>query len=712
MGDLKRKKSVALTTDYKTDEIESNTASMDIIPNVASLKQANADQVFAIACEAKFPLTNVKGKIPFRTDWVDTPDTTLDKAATGFGVITGRELQPKLFIHALDFDTSDEQLAEQAWQYMCKRFPDYQLLKRIGQPPKFLIPFFTDEAHQKEVSTIFDGIDVESGELLTKNQLEVLGKGQQFLAHGIHPDTGSAYDWGAGGYPWDQALADTLFISWKDVQEIKHDFEDMCTTGGFIPRAKKEIPVVSNNTHEHEKKPPEYYKAALDKTVQGIIETREGERNNVLNAKSYSVLKYAKAGLLPLESTMKALIDAGVSIGLNLTEATATVKSAWDKAVDLKVVEPAVIQTAKHHGFSLIPATQITGKPQPLNWLIKDYLLQESYALLFGDPSAGKSLIVLDMAFCIANGIDWDGNATTQGDVVYVAGEGHLGLGRRLKALEIKYDKKAEHIFMSEMPASLIDPESAIAVADAIEAICPTASLVIIDTLHRNFGGGDENSSKDFGQFTNNIDTYLRKNGRSVILVHHSGHASKNRSRGSSSIKGSLDAEYQVVKTPQGNIEIANVKAKDFPPPPVTGFSIDAVDLGWLDDDGEPVLGITTRSGYRASDKPAKRLTAREKSIMHSLHQAISKYGVNTTSDVCESFPDLATGKMVHIDYWREEAYPILDVDVDGKDQRSAKRQAFNRGKKKLMELGNINTHDDHWWVTISHDSKSDFSAF
>lgn len=364
------------------------------------------------------------------------------------------------------------------------------------------------------------------------------------------------------------------------------------------------------------------------------------------------------------------------------------------------------ISRTNHPSFALVPATQLTEKPQPQEWLIHDLLLQNSYALLFGDPEAGKSLVALDMAFCIAHGMDWHGHATAQSEVVYVAGEGHIGLGRRLKALEIKYGRKAENIFMSKAPAALTEPESAKAVAKAIDEICPDAKVIIIDTLHRNFGGGDENSSKDFGLFTTNIDTYIRKKGRTALLVHHSGHESKERGRGSSSIRASLDAEYYIKKHANGQIEMKNKKAKDFNKPDKKGFEIVEVDTGWKDEEGKPVTSVTIKS----TDVPfctsptRKQLNKRDEAVISALHRAIAEHGTTPSARIKQlfnGFDSLTSNsiKVVDIDHWRDEAYPVLGVDSD---KKGSKRQAFNRTKKKLDELGRINTHDDMWWPVLN----------
>ena len=213
--------------------------------------------------------------------------------------------------------------------------------------------------------------------------------------------------------------------------------------------------------------------------------------------------------------------------------------------------------------FSLIPAPELTKNYIATDWLVENILEQGSVNLLFGEPSSGKSLFALDWGFCIAGGIDWHNSRTTQVDVVVIAGEGHLGMKRRLKALELKYDRKApNNLFISQQPAQLSDPVNALWVANSIKEKCKNPGLVIIDTLHRNIEG-DENSSQDIGIFINNIDIFIRPLGAAVLIVHHSGHGAKDRSRGSSSIRAAMDGEFVATKNDHGII-LSCCKAKQF----------------------------------------------------------------------------------------------------------------------------------------------------
>jgi RecA-family ATPase len=70
----------------------------------------------------------------------------------------------------------------------------------------------------------------------------------------------------------------------------------------------------------------------------------------------------------------------------------------------------------------------------PMKWLIEGILPEGSLGVVYGDPGAGKTFVVLDWSFSIATGDDWWGHGTEPGDVIYVVGEGWTGIRDRAAA--------------------------------------------------------------------------------------------------------------------------------------------------------------------------------------------------------------------------------------------------------------------------------------
>jgi hypothetical protein len=249
----------------------------------------------------------------------------------------------------------------------------------------------------------------------------------------------------------------------------------------------------------------------------------------------------------------------------------------------------------KHAGFRLMHVSELTVKP--ISWLITNLIETDSFALIFGAPGTYKSFLAVAFACCVASGTDFNGNPSKQGTVIYIAGEGKNGLARRFAAWGIRnrVDLKTIPLFISSTPTGLCDDDQ---VNFAIETISSTAekhgtpALIILDTVARNFGSGDENGTRDMSAFVSGCDK-IRSNyaDATVLLVHHSGLADKTRSRGSMALKAALDAEYRMETDETGVIRFESCKMKDADKPDPLAFRPCIVDLG-LSEGNIPITSI------------------------------------------------------------------------------------------------------------------------
>ena len=229
---------------------------------------------------------------------------------------------------------------------------------------------------------------------------------------------------------------------------------------------------------------------------------------------------------------------------------------------------------------------------KPIDWLVEDYVEKDSLSLIFSPPSSGKSFILVDIACCVATGTAWHGRPVQRGPVFYIAGEGHNGMARRFAAWQKHHSVslKGAGIYKSQRAISIYSEDAARDLYEVVkemsEAHGVLPALIVIDTVARNFGEGDENSTEDMGKFITHLDTYVRLPfGCNVFLAHHSGH-NMDRARGSSALKAALDSEYQVAK--DGPVlQLIPTKMKDAELPPELTFRLTMVDLGEID--GKPM---------------------------------------------------------------------------------------------------------------------------
>ena len=95
----------------------------------------------------------------------------------------------------------------------------------------------------------------------------------------------------------------------------------------------------------------------------------------------------------------------------------------------------------------LIPADDFSAQPSPISWLVKRWVQDQALIMVHGPSGGGKTFVVLDWCLRMASGMsDWCGNKVKQGNVVYLAGEGHHGLRGRIAAW--KHHHQAGHLSM------------------------------------------------------------------------------------------------------------------------------------------------------------------------------------------------------------------------------------------------------------------------
>lgn len=293
-------------------------------------------------------------------------------------------------------------------------------------------------------------------------------------------------------------------------------------------------------------------------------------------------------------------------------------------------------------------------------WLIENLIEVGCLVLLFGDPGAGKSFLAIDWAYCVATGTPFFGREVKSGTVVYVAGEGHRGFGRRREAWGAHHgvDTKAAPVYLSTGPANML--EALEQVRTAIAPLDPPA-LIVFDTLARNFGNGDENSTKDMSAFVAAVDDLRADYPDCVVLiVHHSGHAEKQRARGAMALKGAVDTEYRL-DTEKG-LRLVNTKMKDGETPQPIPLVLKEVGRSavLVEDDNQPT--------------DIKKISNREALALQAFVDAA--IGIGHKGD----------DSPVPTEAWRQAFYNALPPEVG----RDAREQSFRHIRKTLQEKGKL----------------------
>ncbi|HBI8404233.1 TPA: AAA family ATPase [Escherichia coli] len=239
------------------------------------------------------------------------------------------------------------------------------------------------------------------------------------------------------------------------------------------------------------------------------------------------------------------------------------------------------------------------------SYVIKGLIPAESLCSTYGASGSYKSFLAISWSCHVATGMAWGGRRVSKGAVIYIAGEGSMGVKRRVKAWEITHDKVVTDLCIINAPVFPASP-------DYVEQVIRTAGLVksrtgenvrliVIDTLARCFGGNDENDSRDMGAFIQGCDAIKQATGATVLVVHHSGKDETKGARGSSAFRAALDAEYRISRENSDVTALvaACTKMKDAEEPKESAYDLKSVEV-FTDTDGEEIVSMVVIDVPRA----------------------------------------------------------------------------------------------------------------
>lgn len=295
--------------------------------------------------------------------------------------------------------------------------------------------------------------------------------------------------------------------------------------------------------------------------------------------------------------------------------------------------------------FELIDHDTFLNTEITIQWAVKDYIPCESTNLIFGASQSYKSFLAIDLGLCVASGIPWHGHKVKQGTVIYVCGEGHRGIRRRMSAWHGRNETSKETpppFLISRKSAQLLNLEFIMDIQREIEEKLKEAPvLIIIDTLARNFGDGNENATEDMNTFVNNVDDHLKTPYEAAVLtIHHTGHTETQRARGAYTLHCSLDAEYRMDRI-DDSVILHCTKMKDEDEPKDLFFDTIKTDTRFADEDGVTLKSLVLQ--LNEDGPPIKRdISERQREALEILNSMFEK-----SFDGAVSYQD-----------WRKACYP------------------------------------------------------
>jgi hypothetical protein len=604
----------------------------------------------------------------------------------------------------VDIDITDPDASAEITAEWLRRHPDG--LQRTGLAPKTGFLVASDYEKKQEV---------KFPQLGEKDKIEILADGQQFVAYGIHPDTRKPYHWHDLD-PLDTFLGvrDMLpfvskaeidnFLQWakenygpKPAPKLSEQAMPRGPAAGYYDMQDDTFAGANSTCADEVAEILSYIPADCGygdwlAVLMGLHEWSGGSQQGLSIADNWSSRgnKY-KPGEVAKKwagfntsggATWKSVTHLARANGADLSAIAREYKGSGKKATsgqhsapDGQDDGPPARGKQPAPAFQFIPVADL--KYRAPDYIIGELFETDTLGLMFGDPGCGKSFLAVDIALSVATGTPFHGRDTKQGAVFFIAGEGHNGLARRFAAWSQARGIPLDGVplFKSERAAQFLDGASAKAVSDAVAELAAqhgSPALIIIDTLARNFGAGDENNTSDMSEFVVAVDDLkARFPGCSVLIVHHSGHAEKQRARGAMALKGALDCEYRVEKEGH-NMKLVNTKMKDAEPPQDVYFRFQQVDLD----------GIAKSAVLQATEPPEReyKLTPAQRLAQETYITAAAQKG---------SWVDgMFLG--VQLEDWRTEFYAKHTGD-----NPNAKRQAFNRVRKELATAATIAVEND-----------------
>ena len=324
--------------------------------------------------------------------------------------------------------------------------------------------------------------------------------------------------------------------------------------------------------------------------------------------------------------------------------------------------------------FDVMSLGQLKDMP-PIKWLVESLFTRHGFSVMYGPPGCGKTFVALDISLCVASGLQFHGMEVDKGSVLYIAGEGVGGIGKRVNAW---IENRGVGIDQSTLPFWVLptavnfskqeDIEKLLATIEDLEEKNGKFSLVVIDTVARALLGADENSATDMGKFVKSCDLVKEHCDCAVLAIHHSGKDSSKGMRGSSALMGAVDTSIKVKKATD-QVTLNMDKQKDAEPMEDMLLLMKSVDVGTFG--VESSVYLEKLEGIAADDARVSDLSTRQLKALDCMRDA-------ATNNVIDVY--MAKDSFF---YWLQH-----EGGVPGDDDKSkgSRRQAWKRALTTLVE--------------------------
>jgi hypothetical protein len=322
------------------------------------------------------------------------------------------------------------------------------------------------------------------------------------------------------------------------------------------------------------------------------------------------------------------------------------------------------------------------------------------FSLFVAKPGTAKSVLVGDIGCHIAAGLDWHGRKVKQGLVVFFAAERKRLTERRVAAWRKKHGVTNIPFAVVggklDMTTGLIDAKAlSKSIADLEAKSGHKCVLIILDTVTRTFGPGDQHQSRDMQRYVQSVDELNRATNAHIAAIHHSPW-NDDRGKGAIDLDGAIDVSFVVNVKGSGLSKVFTLTctgANDGEDGPVTSFRLESVTLG-TDAEGKVTTApVVVQVDIVTSD--GSNLTGNAGKAFKSFELALAEHG-QLSPDGAHGFPEGLT--VVSRDRWQDQFYSdIRTMEAEIAEDTLSKR--FRRAIGDLVKSRQIGTLGQWFWL-------------
>ncbi|MFM9859730.1 AAA family ATPase, partial [Pseudoxanthobacter sp. M-2] len=481
-------------------------------------------------------------------------------------------------LRAIDIDIDDSAVAGQVAGLAFNLLGD-AIIRFRADSPRLLLVYAAADGEPSKRSI--------SGE---RGMVEVLGRGQQFVADGTHPD-GQPYQWRVGS-PADTQRDNLVAVSEEAITEFFDEAAHFIKSPGekagheAEDEASQGVASVEYDHHADHPLVKAWASGALLKEVKALAACLAPGRNNRLNNAALALGEFVAGGFLaegdvraalegacrtnglwtddgPLQC--RATINSGLKAGMQKPRAipASILAKIEAEAFELPAHDPETGEVFEAAGTAdplpMVSAASFAGMPvPPRRWLVDGLIPAGTVTMLNGDGGTGKSLIALQLAVSAVLGVPWIGiDVEDFGPAIFLTAEDEIDeVHRRLvdvaRAVPIDLDRLEALSICSlagldallataEWKSNILRATRLYAALKVrVSEIKPT--LVVLDTLADVFGG-EENDRAQARQFVSLLRGLAIECGTTIVLLAHpslSGMASGSGTSGSTAWNNSV----------------------------------------------------------------------------------------------------------------------------------------------------------------------------